>query len=131
MEVQLLTFYDIYCTTGYPLGHELLDQPKKKNSRVGERFFRNVAKEMEKIASRGKSSIQKNGVVRDLDRARPQNVFFIYSSRNDYKTRKKRKKFDVGGCWNEMALVIYLVTYYKHHNDHFAFCCFSLFMLLT
>ena len=34
MEVQLLTFYNIYCTTGYPLGHELLDQPKKKNSGV-------------------------------------------------------------------------------------------------
>ena len=49
MEVQLLTFYNIYCTTGYPLGHELLDQPKKKQwSRVGERFFRNAAKEMEK-----------------------------------------------------------------------------------
>ena len=34
MEVQLLTFYNIYYTTGYPLGHELLDQPKKKNSGV-------------------------------------------------------------------------------------------------
>ena len=99
MEVQLLTFYNIYCTTGYPSGHELLGPAEKKQwSRVGERFFRNAAKEMEKIASGGKSSIQKNGVVRDLDRARPQNVFFIYSSRNDYKTRKKRNKFDVGGC---------------------------------
>ena len=34
MEVQLLTFYNIYCTTGYPSGHELLDQPKKNSGVV-------------------------------------------------------------------------------------------------
>ena len=46
MEVQLLTFYNIYCTTGYPSGHELLGPAEKKQwSRVGERFFRNAAKE--------------------------------------------------------------------------------------
>ena len=54
MEVQLRTFYN--CTTGHPSERELLGQPKKQWSRVGERFFRNAAKEMEKTASRGISS---------------------------------------------------------------------------
>ena len=34
MEVQLLTIYNIYCTSGYPSGHELLDQPKKNSGVV-------------------------------------------------------------------------------------------------
>ena len=44
MEVQLLTFYDIYCTTGYPLGHELLDQPKKKKQSCRRAFLQERSK---------------------------------------------------------------------------------------
>ena len=99
MEVQLLTFYNIYCTTGYPSGHDLLDQPKKNSGVVSASVSSGTQqKKWKKSHLEENHRSKKNGVVRDLDRARPQNVFFIYSSRNDYKTRKKRKKFDVGGC---------------------------------
>ena len=46
IKLQLSTSYNLLKLSGYLLGRDS----------VGERFFRNAAKEWEKIASRGKSS---------------------------------------------------------------------------
>ena len=53
MEVQLRTFLQLYWLVILQ-DVNLLDQRKKQWSRVGERFFRNAAKEMKKTASRRK-----------------------------------------------------------------------------
>ena len=89
MEMQLLTFYN--CTTGHPSERELLDQPKKTVESFRRAFLQERSKRNGKKPHLEENH-QKDGVARDLDRARPQNVFFIWSSRNDCKRRKKRKK---------------------------------------
>ena len=107
---------------------ETFDLSKKLWCSVGERFFRNAAKEMGK-KSHLVENHQENGDARDLDGTRSrQKTIAEYA-----KDRKSDvKKFDVE-CWNEMALVNCLVTYMysEHHTDHFAFCRFSLFTLLS
>ena len=48
IKVQLSTSYNLLKLSGYPSRRELLDLSKKLWCSVGERFFRNAAKEMEK-----------------------------------------------------------------------------------
>ena len=70
--MQLSTSYNLLKLSGYPSGLELLDLSKKLWCSVGERFFRNAAKEMGKNRVSWKIIKNMHGVARDLDRARPR-----------------------------------------------------------
>ena len=69
IKVQLSTSYNLLKLSGYPSGRGVLDLSKKLWCSVGERFFRNAAKEMGK-KSHLVENHQENGVARDLDRMR-------------------------------------------------------------
>ena len=129
IKVQLSISYNSLKLSGYPEGRDLLDLSKKLWCSVGERFFRNAAKEMEKKSHLGENH-QENGVARDPDRTHPRRKM-IAEYAKDRKSDKKSSTHVV--CWNEMALVNCLVTYMysKHHTDHFVFRCFSLLMILS
>lgn len=89
--MQLSTSYNLLKLSGYPSGRELLDVPKKLWCSVGERFFRNAAKEMGKNSHLVENH-QENGVTRDLDRTRPRRktiAGYVKDRKSDVK------KFDV------------------------------------
>ena len=66
IKLQLITSYNLLKLSGYPSRRELLDLSKKLWCSVGERFFRNAAKEMEK------NRISWKIIARDPDRTHPR-----------------------------------------------------------
>ena len=79
IKLQLITSYNLLKLSGYPSRRELLDLSKKLWCSVGERFFRNAAKEMEK-----KSHLVENHCTRSWQDP-PQ-------AENDSRVRERQKK---------------------------------------
>ena len=104
IKVQLSTSYNLLKLSGYSSGRELLDLSKKLWCSIGERFFRNAAKEKGK-KSRLVANHQENGVALDLDKTRPR-LKTIAEYAKDRESDEK--KFDVRCMlkWNGISTLL-------------------------